>query len=73
MGGLREFFLPQLFQSFEFWKSLSQKTTPPYRSLQKKPPQITPGWLRWFGFQKGTYFLLAPKRTLKAAPTTPGF
>lgn len=64
----------QLFQSFQLWKSLSQKTTPPNnRSLQKKPPQITPGWLRWFGFQKGTYFLLAPKRTLKAAPTTPGF
>lgn len=28
----------QLFQSFELWKSLSQKNTPPYRSLQKKPP-----------------------------------
>lgn len=44
-----------------------------FNFFTKKPPQIAPGWLRWFGFQKDTYFFIAPKRTLKAAPTTPGF
>jgi len=33
----------QLFQSFELWKSLSQKTTPPYRSNKKNHPRSLRG------------------------------
>jgi len=42
--------------------------------LYKKTAQeiLGPGW-RWFGIQKGYYFLRVPKVILTAAPRTAGF